>query len=51
MIILGVVLLVLGLIIGIPLLLWLGIILIAVGLVLALAGGAGHPVGGRRYWY
>jgi hypothetical protein len=49
-IVLGIVLLILGLLFWAPLV-WVGIILLAVGVVLALSGGAGHPVGGRRYWY
>lgn len=47
MVALGVVLLVVGLIVGIPVLTWIGIALIVVGLILNLA-----PVGGstRRVW-
>jgi hypothetical protein len=50
MIILGVILLLLGFILAIPLLWTIGIIVLVVGLVLLLVGYAGHPVGGRR-WY
>ena len=50
MIILGIVCLVLGFLLGIPILWTLGIILAVIGLVLLLVGGH-HPVGGRRYWY
>jgi len=51
MIILGVVLLILGLLVGIPILWTVGIILLIIGLVLAVAGGVGHAVGGRRHYY
>jgi hypothetical protein len=51
MIILGIILAVAGWVIGLYLLLWLGVIILAVGLVLMLCGAIGHPVGGRRsYW-
>lgn len=47
MVTLGVVLLVVGLIVGIPVLTWIGVVLIVVGLILNLA-----PIGGttRRIW-
>lgn len=50
MIILGVVLLVLGFLLAIPILWTIGIVVLVIGLVLLLVGFAGHPVGGRR-WY
>jgi Family of unknown function (DUF6131) len=50
-IILGIILLILGLIIGIPILTWLGIILIVIGAILALLGAVGRGVGGRRHYY
>lgn len=50
MIILGVILLLLGFILAIPLLWTIGVIVLVVGLLLLLLGFAGHPVGGRR-WY
>lgn len=50
MIILGVILLLLGFILAIPLLWTIGVIVLVVGLLLMLLGFAGHPVGGRR-WY
>jgi hypothetical protein len=52
MIILGIVLAVIGLLIGSPLLLWIGVALIIIGLVFNI-GGVGGPRrgGGRRYWY
>jgi hypothetical protein len=51
MIILGVVLLIIGFIANIPILWTLGIILVVVGAILALLGGAGRAVGGRRHYY
>jgi hypothetical protein len=50
MIILGVVLLLLGLLFGMPILWTIGIIIALLGLVF-LVVGANHPVGGRRYWW
>jgi hypothetical protein len=51
MIILGIVLAVVGWLTGLTILLYLGVILLVVGLVLAVAGGAGRPVGGRRHYW
>jgi hypothetical protein len=51
MIVLGVLLLVLGYVLPLPLLFTLGWVLVVLGVVLYLIGLAGHPVGGRRYWY
>lgn len=51
MIVLGLVLLILGFLFGIPILWTLGIIVLIVGVVLALLGSAGREVGGRRHWY
>jgi hypothetical protein len=47
MVTLGVVLLVVGLIVGIPVLTWIGVVLVVVGLILNFA-----PIGGttRRIW-
>jgi hypothetical protein len=50
-IILGVVLLILGLLLGIPVLWTIGIILAIIGLVLWIAGSAGHAVGGRNHYW
>lgn len=50
MVILGIILLVVGFVIGFQVLIWIGFILLAIGLLLLLLGGVGHPVGGRR-WY
>lgn len=51
MIILGIILLVIGFLAGIPILWTLGIIAIVIGLILAIAGGLGHAIGGRRHYY
>ncbi|HWF30512.1 MAG TPA: DUF6131 family protein [Mycobacterium sp.] len=51
MIVLGVVLLILGYLFGIPLLWSIGIVLLVIGAVLWIMGSVGRPVGGRRYWY
>jgi hypothetical protein len=51
MIILGIVLAIVGWLIGLAILLYLGIILLVVGLILAVAGGTGRPVGGRRHYF
>jgi cell division protein FtsW (lipid II flippase) len=51
MIVLGIVLLIIGFVAGIPILWTLGIILVVVGAILALLGTAGREIGGRRHWY
>lgn len=51
MIVLGLVLLLIGFIASIPIIWTLGIIAIVVGAVLAIAGGVGHEIGGRRHYY
>jgi hypothetical protein len=51
MIVIGLILLILGFVAKIAILWTIGIIVLVVGLVLALAGGVGHPVGGRRWYY
>ncbi|WP_167346467.1 DUF6131 family protein [Kitasatospora phosalacinea] len=51
MIILGVILLVIGFLAGIPVLWTIGIILAVVGLALVLAGALGHEVAGRRHYW
>jgi uncharacterized membrane protein len=51
MVIIGVILAVVGLLLNAPILLWLGVALVVIGLILALAGGVGHPVGGRAHWF
>ena len=51
MITIGVVLLIVGFIAKVSILWTLGIILLVVGAVLALMGGIGHEIGGRRHYY
>jgi hypothetical protein len=51
MIVLGLILLIIGLLAGIPILYTIGIILLVVGLVLVALGSAGRAVGGRRHYY
>lgn len=51
MIIIGLILLLLGFVLSIPLLWTLGIIVLIIGLVLLIAGQVGRQVGGRaHYW-
>lgn len=51
MIILGLVLLLLGFVLAIPLLWTIGVIVLIIGLVLLIAGQLGRQVGGRaHYW-
>ena len=51
MIILGLILLILGLLLGVPILWTIGLILIVVGAVLWLLGSTGREVGGRRHYW
>ncbi|MFJ4674334.1 MULTISPECIES: DUF6131 family protein [Kitasatospora] len=51
MITLGVILLVIGFIAGIPVLWTIGIILAVIGLGLVLAGALGHEIAGRRHYW
>jgi len=50
-IILGLILLIVGFIAKIAIAWTIGIILLVVGLILALLGGLGHAVGGRRHYF
>jgi hypothetical protein len=50
-IVLGLIMLVVGYLIGIGVLVTLGYILLAIGLILLVLGAVGHPVGGRPYWF
>ena len=50
MIILGLVLLLLGFVLAIPLLWTIGVIVLIIGLVLLIAGRLGRQVGGAHYW-
>jgi len=51
MITLGVILLVVGFILSIPVLWTIGIVLLVVGAILAILGGTGRKVGGRAHWF
>ena len=51
MIILGVVLLIVGFLIGIPILVTIGIVVAVIGAGLMIAGRTGHAIGGRRHYY
>jgi hypothetical protein len=50
MLIAGVVLLLLGLVLGIPILWTLGIILAIIGVVFLILGAAGRPAAGRHHY-
>jgi hypothetical protein len=50
-IILGLILLVLGYLLPLPLLYYLGGILLVVGVVLLVLGSTGRAIGGRRHFY
>jgi hypothetical protein len=50
-IILGIILLVVGFLLGIPILWTLGVILVVIGLILVVLGSVGHAVGGRRHYF
>jgi hypothetical protein len=50
-IIIGIVLMLIGFIVGIPVLWTLGIISLVVGLVLMALGSAGRAIGGRRHYW
>ena len=51
MIVVGIILLILGFVLGVPILWTLGIILVIVGVILLILGQLGREIGGRRYWY
>lgn len=51
MIILGIILIVIGIVLSMPLLWWIGVVLLVVGATFALLGAAGRAVGGRSHWY
>lgn len=51
MIILGVILLIAGFVLSIPILWTIGIIVLVIGLVLLVAGSMGHALGGRRHYF
>ena len=51
LIILGVVLVVVGLVAGIPILETIGFLLVVVGVILWIIGAMGRAVGGRKHYY
>lgn len=51
MLIFGLILLILGFLLSVPILWTLGIILLVIGAVLFLLGSTGRQVGGRRHWF
>jgi hypothetical protein len=51
MIIVGLILLILGFVLAIPILWTLGIILVLVGAVLWILGSTGRAIGGRRHYW
>ena len=51
MILLGIVLIVLGYVLPLPILYTLGWVLVVIGVLLFILGAVGHPVAGRRYWF
>jgi hypothetical protein len=50
-VILGIILLVLGYVIDIPILVTIGWIVLVIGIIFWILGAMGRAVGGRRYWY
>ena len=51
MIILGVILIIIGAVVGIPVLYTIGIILAVIGLILTVLGAVGRGVGGRKTYF
>jgi hypothetical protein len=51
MIVLGIILMVVGYFIHIPILWTVGIILLVVGLILLVLGRTGRMIGGRSHWF
>jgi hypothetical protein len=51
MIIVGIIVLLLGLLLGVPILWAIGLVLVIIGAALWIAGSAGRAVGGRRHYY
>jgi hypothetical protein len=50
-VVLGLILLIIGFVLGVPALWTIGLILLVIGAILFLVGALGREVGGRRYWY
>jgi hypothetical protein len=51
MIVLGAILLILGMVFGISILTYIGVVLLVIGAVFWILGSVGRPVGGRKVWY
>jgi len=51
MIVLGLILLIVGFVVKMPILETIGVILLIVGVVFVVLGSAGHAVGGRRHYW
>ncbi|WP_137149793.1 zinc metallopeptidase [Mycolicibacterium sp. CR10] len=51
MIVLGAILLILGILFGISMLTYVGVVLLVIGAVFWILGSVGRPVGGRKAWY
>jgi hypothetical protein len=51
MIVLGIVLLLLGLLLSVPILWTIGIVVLIIGVILFVLGSVGRAVGGRRHYW
>ena len=51
MIVLGVILLIVGFVLALPILWTIGVILLVIGLALWILGSVGHAGGGRRHYF
>lgn len=51
MVTLGIVLLIIGFLLAVPILWTIGMVLVVVGIVLWILGSVGHAIGGRRHYY
>jgi hypothetical protein len=51
MFVVGAILLILGVIFGISILTYIGVVLLVIGAVFWVLGSVGRPVGGRKVWY
>ena len=51
MILLGIILLIVGFVAKVSILWTIGIILLVIGAALAVLGGVGREVGGRKHWF
>lgn len=51
MITLGIIFLIIGFIVTIPVLWTIGIILVVIGVILWIVGATGHAIAGRKHWF